>query len=388
MNDPKSQKIVDDIMKGLAEQDAQGVEPTSADPIEETPAVAPEETPPSIDPLVEDTGTLEPAEPLEGAVVETEETTLTPTEDGVDSFYNDWDQATTTVDEPTYDFTSLSSKLGFEAASEEDFVTKFNEIQSHTADLETKVKDSNLDGIPTDLRDAIELAKDGGDYREFLQVATVDISKVDPTALAEEQIASYFYDSDGAFDQEGYTEQLERLTDRELEFKGKEIQRQMLAEQARAREALNARATQKRQLRELEARRAVDDLKDVGGFQLKPQHKADILSTLSSNAYEDKLFNGADGKRDYSKVARLLFLDENFDAINQMFKTRIRNGMKREVIDEIGNQTVTKPANREELTPQPVDPLDLFKKQAEAQASYMNRTPSEMAALWAGQHKK
>lgn len=253
----------------------------------------------------------------------------TPVAQSVDTF-EDWEgeptqpaavpSSTEPITTPVQpDFSEIAKVLGKEDVKEKEAVI--------AAVNELKQRAEQLQSAPEDLVKAIEIAKLGGNYLEYLQVSVVDWAKEDPLVLYENYVEDQFYDANtGLVDYEKVDKILEGMTDEEKEFRGKELQKQYVAYQQTQKRAIQEQASIKRNQFEQSVRQVVNELNDVNGFAISPTKKAELLEYVLS---------GADLKESDVK-SRVInaFVKQNFDKISSFLKTKVRNSTQRELLQE------------------------------------------------------
>lgn len=236
---------------------------------------------------------------------------------------------------PTFDFSKLAKELGKEDIKAEDEVIK--------AVQEIKAKAEMLSNVPDDLAKAMEIAKAGGNYLEYLQVSVVDWAKEDPIVLYENYVEDQFYNPEtGLVDYEKVDKVLDKMDDEEKEFRGKELQKQYVTYQKQQQEFLRQDAQAKKVAFENSVRGVINEIKDVNGYVLSPSKKAQLLDYVLSG--EDLRENDVK-----SRVVNA-FIKQNFSSIDQYMKTKVRNSTQREILNEAQVPEI-KPSS----TPAPAD---------------------------------
>lgn len=325
------------------------------------------------EPVNTDEVSLEDTEELENEEVESTEEVETPTAEEEDSTtdqgididdvldLDDLDgEDSTSVEatpEPTFDFTELGNAIGDETIkSKEDVVNKVKALQEQLVQLE-KQKESQLEGIPENLQKAIELAKSGGDYLEYLGISTVDYSQVDPVELYEYEVTQAFTDANGNVDEDKVVEYLDNLSDVDKELRGRQLQKQFIADQKNRADQLAAQAAQKKVESDARLQATLDTIDNVAGFKLKASHKKTIYDDITSGKLFKELFYDKNGQYDFKKVVENSFKAKNFDKIQNFYKQQVRSATKKEIINDLSNSTVNRPPQQTVVTPKKVDPM-------------------------------
>jgi hypothetical protein len=315
-----------------------------------------------------------PVEEAQPSVEETpsEDTEIieeTPTEEEVINFENieDWDSSTVPEEEAevdSFDFSTLSTDLGVEISSKENLVNKFKELSQKINILEQE-KDSAFSNIPSDLRDALEVAKSGGDYLSFLNIATVDYSQYDPVDLFENEIYATFTDAQGNVNEEKANEYLDGLSDVEKEIQGKKIQKQYIDIQKRKAEDYQQKVLEKKHYADQQLKSVIDKTDQISGYKLTAAHKQSLYSDITSGKLFQDLFYGANGDYDFKKLVEVGFKAKNFDKLQNYLKTKIKNSTKKEVIQSITNAELEKSTQPVETRNEQISPLDSYMKTLE-----------------------
>jgi hypothetical protein len=220
---------------------------------------------------------------------------------------------------PAFDFTEVAKVLG-----KEDVKAK-EEVLAAVAELKQKAE--LLAQTPEDLVKAMEIAKAGGNYLEYLQVSVVDWSKEDPAVLYENYVEDQFYNPDTQLvDYEKVDKILETMTEEEKEFRGRELQKQYITYQKQQKDFIAQQAQAKRAQFEQSVRQVVNELKDINEFVVTPAKKQELLEYVLSG--QDLQENDV-----RSRVVNA-FIKKNFHTIDKFMKTKIRNASQREILSE------------------------------------------------------
>jgi hypothetical protein len=224
-----------------------------------------------------------------------------------------------TTPTPSFDFSEVAKVLG-----KEDVKAK-EEVLAAVAELKQKAE--LLQQTPEDLVKAMEIAKQGGNYLEYLQVSVVDWAKEDPIVLYENYVEDQFYDAaTGLVDYDKVDKVLEKMDDEEKEFRGKELQKQYVAYQKQQKDFLQQQAIAKRSQFENSVKQMVNEIKDVNGYVLTPAKKQELLEYVLSG--QDLQENDV-----RSRVVNA-FIKKNFHSIDKYMKTKVSNATKREILNE------------------------------------------------------
>lgn len=190
-----------------------------------------------------------------------------------------------------------------------------------------KQKAEVFDKVPETLSKALEIAKDGGDYLEYLNVSVVDWSKEDPITLYENYVIDQYTDPQTkTVDVERVDKLLDRIEDDEKELRGKDLQRQYINFQAQRKAGIEFEARQTKQRFEQSLKQAVDGIDNIAGFKLTPAHKTELYNFVLS---------GQDLKPN-DLQARVVDagLKKYWSKMDTFRKSQIKNATKRELLEQ------------------------------------------------------
>jgi len=220
---------------------------------------------------------------------------------------------------PAFDFTEVAKVLGKENLKAKEEVLAAVEELKQKAELLTQT--------PEDLVKAMEIAKSGGNYLEYLQVSVVDWSKEDPIVLYENYVEDQFYSpATQLVDYEKVDKVLETMSDEEKEFRGRELQKQYMVHQKQQKDFILQQTNARRAQFEQSVRQVVNELKDINEFVVTPAKKQELLEyvltgqDLQENDVRSRVVNA--------------FIKKNFQAIDKFMKTKVRNATQRELLQE------------------------------------------------------
>ena len=379
----KNQTVEDMLIQFAAE--SKGQEPQAEQPIQDTQPEA-TETPQEAEPVEDTTTDAIETQAVESGT-EVAETTEVPVEeeqvdqidnvseeedddDDIDLFDLDFDEDdqadnTTTVEVPQIDYSDIGKAIGENITSEAELISKFSELKAKNEELQQAVASSQeFAGLDADLAKAIEIAQQGGDYKSFLGLTSVDYANIDPVELFEYEAAQLFTDEKGNFDEAAYTEALEGFSDEAKKFEGLKLKRQRQAEQAQAKQQYEANIKAQKQLADQQLQKAVSDLNSVAGFKVTPAIKKNLFDAISTGKAVQDMFYDSEGNYDFNKISENYFKIKHFDKMLNFHKQRAKTSAKKEVIDDLTNPEIkspAKPANPE--APAPKTGIDAWKEQ-------------------------
>lgn len=259
------------------------------------------------------------------------------------------------VTAPSIDFTELGKTLGLENIDSVDTLKEhFNELKSKTSSLEEKAKRAeSLNNLPDALKEAVEVALEGGDYLSMLNVSSVDYATINPITLLEDDVIRMFTDETGTVDYNGAEDYLSILTDAEKIYKGRQIKNQLVSMQSNQKAYIKQKAEQAKADKEASIKNAVGSMQAVSGFKVTTKHKDELNSILkNANKETASLFGAIDntGKINYNTLAESVFKARYFDKVKQYLETTTRSSTKKEVIKDLTNSNIKKAPKRQEPT--------------------------------------
>ncbi|MBU6390908.1 MAG: hypothetical protein KGJ87_08810 [Planctomycetota bacterium] len=270
----------------------------------------------------------------------------------VDNWETDLPVTGPVVPAPSFDFQTIAKELGFEAAkTKEDLLKAVSEVK-----IKAEAAQQNIDVLPEDLAKAVNIAKQGGNYLEYLKVSSVDWQKQDPVLLFE----NWAYN---ALAQKGKTveeidDYLEKTSDLDKELRGLELQNQYTQIQQQQRLSIEAQAQAERQAFESSVQAALGKIDDVYGFKLSQSHKDGLLRDFTSKPIGRALLAQTGG--DLAQALTGLFNVKYGSKIDQFRKQQIKNAVKRDLLNEIQNPKITAPGAPPAAPTDRVNPLDVY----------------------------
>lgn len=344
-NNMENVNKVDDIFKSMAEQSSGSTENIESTDIEtpETPVEG-----------VESTDEVEENENPSLENVEEEGTEVNGSDgdgqtDNDLTTVSDWDEQeeSNTLEEETEVYKDIGKAIGIEVESKDTLISEFQAIKSENEQLKAKVEEtSSYDDIPEDLKKAIEIAKSGGDYDEYLELSQVDYSKISDEELLLSQVRSYFPEGEDGDDEA--REWLDSMTTAEQKIQAGRLRRTLEDEKQKAKqEKLEAIENESRAKEEFvkaekqKLRKTVDSIESISDFKLTKSHKSRIFEDISNGKIAEKLFGvNGDGSANYQKMAETYFKTVYFDKIVDYLKSKSGNEAKKRVLQETSNANV------------------------------------------------
>lgn len=272
----------------------------------------------------------------------------TPDNPAADAKDFDWEtfieDSTASANEPTtaIDYSHVGKALGIEVKGVEDIAKFVETLKTEN----TKLKESSLktEELPSDLKDAIDVWKNQGDYRAIFEVDSIDYSVLDPVEIFEMEVQDFFENPDGTFREKEYYDYIDSLDPTDKKLRGLQIQKQLMAEQNYQKQALKQKVEKEKveNLRQLE--QSLGKFDKVGDYTVTPKIKQALYQDISSGKFLDEMGVKLTGAHQFDKLLGMYFKAKYFDAIQKFNEQRTRTSTLRQEIGKIGNHTVNQPA--------------------------------------------
>lgn len=258
------------------------------------------------------------------------------------------------------DYSNLSKALGIESRNEADIVKEFEGIRQQNEEYKQKVEELSKDPQFADekLAQANEIAKNGGDYQEFLGISQTDWSLVgDDELIAAMQLKSVFGE-----DTEGMNKYMSDMDPVQKKLQADQLRGQLNQEQSYAMEKIRQDAAKKKIETDSKIRSSIDKADSMYGVKLTSSKKKDLYNQLTTGDFLKNLFY-KDGKVDHQNMVENAYLLTNINEIMKVNISRATNKGKAEVFNEASNPSV-KNVNGQFVAP--------TKKETTAFGDYMN----------------
>jgi len=271
---------------------------------------------------------------------ETTEPAKQDTESGEFNFDLEDEPVAPKAEEPkSFDFKSYVKDLGFEdVKDEEEFKTRVKELKS---------KPSELEGIPDNLKKAIELSKKGGDFLSYLKISQVDYSSIAPEAIYEHYVKSKLSPEDAA-------DKLANISVVDKKLEGLKLREQYIAHQkAQEAELERAAMTAQREIAERKAKadqklkQVLDNVNEIAGLKLKPGQKQDIFEAITTGRMQKELFyDQKTGEYDFNSMIETYFVKKNLPKIISKIEQVTKSKTTKSIIKDIQNVQIDKPTEK------------------------------------------
>ena len=322
----------DEIMPVVEEVEKPEVETLEV----ETPEV---ETPEVEEEVTKESETEKPEEAE--TVIEEEAQSVKP--DDVDSVIESWDDSAPEVEEDV-DITSVLSDVGIEASTKDGAKEYVQNLKSQVEQLQAKT--NSLDKLPKELVDAIDIANQGGDYLDYLNVTKTDYSKFDPTDVWLYDKSQYFIDPvSKQVDEEKLNEYAEKIGADQIRIEGTQIRNELVKQKDDDGKALLDEAKKKKRKDDETLKEVISKTDSISNYKLSSSHKQGLYTDISSGKLMQDLYY-TNGELDFEKMVINGFKAKYFDKINTSNSKSAATQKEKKVIKELANVEVKPPAEK------------------------------------------
>jgi hypothetical protein len=277
-----------------------------------------------------------------------------------DSLIDDSD-VVNTPETKTIDWKSISTAIGVtdEFKGAEDLTKYVETLKKENSELKSRTAVD--ESLPTDIRDAIEIWKNQGDYHSVFEVGAIDYSKIDPIELFEDEVQEHFWNADGTFREQEYYDYIDNIPDMDKSIRGTQIQKYLVAEQQHQKQVIKQRAEQEKavNLKNLEV--ALNRFDKVGDYAITPKVRQQMYKDVASGNFLQELGVGSTGAHQFEKLLPMYFKAKYFDAIQKFTATRTKASTLRQEVAKVGNHNLTPTAKLGNPTEQTKkDAIDMY----------------------------
>ena len=286
-------------------------------------------------------------------------TTETIEPEKVDEVEFKWDEGLVEETPTTsgVDIKKLGSAFELNVSNEEEFVKEVNSKLAKLKELEAE-NSKTFEGVPSSLREAIDIAKKGGDWHSFVENSLLDVTKLDAIDLFEQeyerQEAAKYRNPDGTIDYERLDEAMDSIPDAIKSMQGNQIKNSLYLQQQQKKQDIVMRAQQAQEAFSKQLGEAVKELpeyfpKDTYGIAIEGKHISSLYDGVASNKLIQKHLGNIDpsvlSQLDAKKLIKTLAMAEWGAGISQaQYKRGIVSG-KRELLDKTQNAQIN-PSSR------------------------------------------
>ena len=259
-------------------------------------------------------------------------------------------------------FSEQFKDLGIEAKNLTEFKAAISELKRKAEEAEGAVEMAFANDL---LKEANELAKNNGDWQEYLGVSSIDYNAVPDDSLI-------MWEEQGSFEsKEELEEYVSNLDDKTKELLAKKIRTRLVAEQTSKKQELVDRAQKYQEQYDQNLNSSISKLEKVSDFKVNDPIKAELRKALTS--YDDKakatefqkmFFLNEKGEPDFDKLTQSAVKLMMFDKVVEYAKSKAANSVKKQVLQETSN--VTKPVGKVTSAPTPQKALSVYEENLQA----------------------
>ena len=245
-----------------------------------------------------------------------------------------------------------------EIKSPEELGNYIKGLQKEVAEAKTAPK---LEEYPEDLRNALEVAKNQGDYLAYLEIGQIDYTAFDPVDLFEKEVEELFVNPDNTFREKEYNDYIDSLDPTDKKIRGIQLQKQLIAEQNHQKQVIRHKAEQSKieNLRRLES--SINKFDKLGDYTITPKVKQQVYQDLASGKFLSKLGVDMNGSHNWDLLQTMYSKALYFDAIQKFNSDRVKNTTLRQEISKVGNHNLgTTPTLSNATETRRVEGVDLY----------------------------
>jgi hypothetical protein len=310
--------------------------------VEQTQEVVQEEQPEEVQP--------EEAQ-AEERTQEGEEVVTQEEEEDVLVFDDEPEQVTTAAPQPTAEVFESLKQFGIEVTSKEQLAETIKQ-------LKTKADQVDTIWASEEIKVANEIMKQGGNWQDYLQVATTDWD-----AINDEQLL--MYDLELALGKDEAQSALEEMPEWQKKREAAKIRNEQKSIQAEQKAQMQDKARKAKESFINGIESALSELQVVSKVKVNDADKANLKKLMTTydeklraNEMQKKYFLNEKGEPDFKKMMQSVAKLEMFDKVVEVTLKQAKNQGKREVIEKVSNvnnprqnQTVQDVSVRKPLTP-------------------------------------
>lgn len=275
------------------------------------------------------------------------------TAEGTTTQLIDWDKETEVPKPLSVDLRALAKKVGIDAENEDDFVTK---LQSQkTADP--------LEGLPANLKKAVEYARKGVDPLQLLKVNSVDYSQIDPVQLYEADFMSK------VADKEQGKLALDTMNVFQKQYEGAKLKQQLelqqrLAEQDLLNQVELSRRTeqQRKDNFQNQLQSELGKVESIENFKVLEKHRKAVYQEIAERG-ENPRYKTQTGY-DFQRHIRDTFITSNWDRLKEHLGNRAKVEAIKEELRTVQNVNLSNNTERIPVGTQVKSNYDKLNEQA------------------------
>jgi len=258
-----------------------------------------------------------------------------------DSEFEEWDSTSSDVIPETKeldeDWKELGKALNIPFERKDHVVAEIKRLADEKQIMEKELNTlkSTDPYASDDFKKANEIAKLGGDWKEYLDIASTDYGQYTDDDLVRADIAKYFPQTpEGEEEMESY---LQNMSSFDKRVQGSKIREALKQDQEFQKIQKEKEVIERKREADTMLRKTLDGTNEIAGLKLKPNHRKEVYDDISSGQLMNKLFYDDRGQLDYNKMVKNAFVLKNFDKIVSYYQTKSKNEGKKDVINSINN---------------------------------------------------
>lgn len=329
------------------ENKASGSQPATTPPASSEPPAPQKKDEPVAQPSKTEGGDV--SQPADSASSQKPEETIPKWDDDIP------EQPSALTTEEKIDIKKISSALSLEANSESEFVKSVSERLERLKTLEST---SNFEGVPDVLKQAIEVAKKGGDWLSFAGISTVDAATLQPVNVFEEEYertqAYRFKNADGSIDYEKLDAEMDAIPVGVKAMQGEAIKAQMVHRQRQRQAQIVAEAAARSEKFQKSLAESTNQLAkllptDQFGIVIEPKHSSFLYEGISKGSLIKKHLGDIDpsilSKFDTNKLAKTLAIAEWGNRISEYRYKQGEVAGKKALLQDTQNVQIQTPSS-------------------------------------------
>ena len=238
------------------------------------------------------------------------------------------------------DYSPLSKALGIEASSTEDFITKVSALQNQNKELSSQVDDYKNNSVfhSSELEQANEIARQGGDYKQFLGLTQNNWDAFDDNTLISEA-----NNLNGIFNnnQEKVQEYLDGLDPVQKQMQANQIREALKAQDEAQKQAIVTKAQERTKAFDEGVRSFLNETENLFGMKLTDSMKKNAHSKVVGENFMNSFLDKS-GNPDPAKMVKAQFVLDNISNIVKTAVSQAKNSATESLLNEVTNPQVQK----------------------------------------------
>lgn len=272
-----------------------------------------------------------------------------------------WDEGipdttnTTTESKATVqtDLKKIGSALNLEVKDEQQFISTVSEKLTKLTELEKL----SLDGVPDELKQAIEVAKKGGDWLEYTRATSFDATTLKPEELFDHEYEraniARFKRPDGTVDVEALDQELDAIPAGLKLMEGNRLKAALVQQQQFKKAQVLAQTTAQQEAFQKSIAAAAQELsklvpQDQFGVVIEPKHSAYFYQGVADGSLIKKHLGNIDptllAKLDGKKLMKTLVIAELGEKISTLRYKQGETAGKKSLLKDVTNPQVQGPS--------------------------------------------